>query len=315
LNKSKNMKNFKTKFLGLALAGLILGACSQTGTYETADLMNEQATAANKAGFKLTPFGSGNENAAILAGGGDCETDCIDENSGDLFAATATSPTVSCGGPNQNNDSKSLSVKVWNTLTTIEYEFTINTTANSAGKLQYYDEGTMAWVDYPMGALTNNVAFPVSWPLGTWAACDVVTEQWRQEGGGPPVSLGDVSYNLIGECVDCVDEMTADLTCGETNSITFTFTAVEAGPIVIQGGLNANAVITASGSNVLTQNTSHPSLDNSNASVTRWEGNVDACQEVTVTVSWTGPASIGDWSAKRGDVTLGFVDKTTVVCD
>jgi hypothetical protein len=82
LNKSKNMKNFKTKFLGLALAGLILGACSQTGTYETADLMNEQATAANKAGFKLTPFGSGNENAAILAGGGDCETDCIDENSG-----------------------------------------------------------------------------------------------------------------------------------------------------------------------------------------------------------------------------------------
>ncbi|WP_332912018.1 hypothetical protein [Algoriphagus boritolerans] len=58
------MGNLKLKFLGLALVGLILGACSQTGTYETADLMNEQA-AANKAGFNLTPFGMGGANASL----------------------------------------------------------------------------------------------------------------------------------------------------------------------------------------------------------------------------------------------------------
>lgn len=61
------MRTFKTNLLGLALAGLILGACSQTATYETADLMNEQA-AAEKAGFKLNPFGTSGENVRTICG-------------------------------------------------------------------------------------------------------------------------------------------------------------------------------------------------------------------------------------------------------
>jgi hypothetical protein len=68
VSNKKAMKNFKIKFLGLALVGLILGACSQMGTYENADLMNEQAEA-NKAGFTMSPFGMGNENAKTSTSG------------------------------------------------------------------------------------------------------------------------------------------------------------------------------------------------------------------------------------------------------
>jgi len=53
------MRIFTTKLLGLALTGLILSSCSQMATFDDADLANEQAVA-EKAGFKLTPFGATN---------------------------------------------------------------------------------------------------------------------------------------------------------------------------------------------------------------------------------------------------------------
>lgn len=82
------MKTFKTNLLGLALAGLILGACSQTGMYETADLMNEQAEA-SKSGFRLDPFGMGNENAREYQAT-DCQNFCIDPENPEYSVQTAT---------------------------------------------------------------------------------------------------------------------------------------------------------------------------------------------------------------------------------
>lgn len=218
------MKNFTKNLLGMALAGLILSACSQMATFEDADLMNEQAVA--KTGFNLNPYNvGGNENAAILAGGGNCQIDCIDANSGDEFAATASSQTVLWGGPQQNNNSKTLSVKVWNTLTTIEYRFTITTNANSAGNLQYFDEITNDWIN--IGALSKTQALAVSRPLPqNWSACDVITEQWRQTGGGSPAELGDVSYSLISECTTCTRESFNYVSNGN-GSFTFTYIPFE----------------------------------------------------------------------------------------
>lgn len=183
----------RVKILGLALTGLILGACSQTGTYETADLLNEQA-AAEKAGYTLTPFGTGNANAMIH----NCETACITDTTGDDFAMSATT-TENWGGRNNDNDSKTLSVDVWNTLTTIEYRFVLNTTANQAGNLQYFDEVSQGWLN--AGSFTNGQPLIISRALPAgWEKCDMITEQWRQTGGGAPASLGDVSYALIGIC-------------------------------------------------------------------------------------------------------------------
>jgi hypothetical protein len=198
------MINYKTKFLGLALAGLILGACSQTGTYETADLMNEQA-AAEKGGAKLTPFGNGNENAMVLTGGGDYLTDCITDESGDAFKATGDLSETFGGGPNAST--QTLDAEVWNTLTTIEYRFILTSNAQNGGNLQYLDEESGDWINE--GALTIGETFSVSRPLPDgWKAGDVITEQWRRTGGGGTLGgdgddildNGVMSYALIGIC-------------------------------------------------------------------------------------------------------------------
>ncbi len=105
------------------------------------------------------------------------------------------------------------------------------------------------------------------------------------------------------DCNTCEDSLEVDLECGETNTATFTFTAEEAGSIVIQGGLTSGTTITSSGSNVLTR-VDHQSAGGP-SNVTRWEGVVEACDEVTVTISFTGGNGIGDWSAKRGEEVLG----------
>lgn len=95
------MNIFKTRLFGLALTGLILAGCSQTGTYETADLMNEQAEA-GKAGFKMTPFGiNGNENAYMVdqyfTYSSETNTICYDEEGEFIVSFYAQNPLIECG--------------------------------------------------------------------------------------------------------------------------------------------------------------------------------------------------------------------------
>lgn len=104
----------------------------------------------------------------------------------------------------------------------------------------------------------------------------------------------------VEDCNDCINELTADLTCNETsNTLVMTFTAEEAGDIVIQGGLNANTKILSKESNILTSNEDHPSFKEFNANVTRWEGYVEACEEVVITIEFEGVGEVDNWSAKR----------------
>ena len=122
----------------------------------------------------------------------------------------------------------------------------------------------------------------------------------------------DYPESFVGvDCSTCENLLVADLVCGEVNKLTFTFTAVEAGAIVIQGGLTNGTKILNASSNVLTRNTTHSSVLNSNANVTRWEGDVVACDDVTVTIEYSGGNGIGDWSAKRGEVVLGETEEQT----
>ena len=219
------MKTFKTNLLGLALVGLILGSCSQTGTFEDADLMNEQAVA-EKGGFNLSPFGMNGENAQIdLTGGGDPLVDCITDESGNVFSASG-SLSGQWGNPNNPNE-KTLEVEVWNTLTTIEYRFTlISEDMNNSGNLQYLDEtvldqnGDPTWVN--AGSLTFGVPFPVSRPLPAgWSAGDEITEQWRNTGGGgAPLEAGDVTYALIGICTETsLESSVSEAVCENTEVI------------------------------------------------------------------------------------------------
>jgi copper chaperone CopZ len=102
----------------------------------------------------------------------------------------------------------------------------------------------------------------------------------------------------VTDCDECENELTTVVTTVDgVHTLVVTFTPAISGAIVIQGGLNANAVITFRDSDDLEENTTHPSVV-ANADVTRWEGNVTACVPVTVTIVFTGPSNIGSWSAQ-----------------
>lgn len=187
-------------------------------TYENEDLLANQEVAA-RSGFNLNPYNTGgNENAMTLTGGGDYLTDCITEESGDEFKAYGDLSANWGGGPNAGT--KSLTVEVWNTLTTIEYRFTLTSSNPNGNNLQYFDEQLDDWVS--ASSLVVGVPKVISRPLpGGWEAGDVITEQWRQVGGGSPLDAGDVAYTLIGECTDCDD---ADFSYETTDNQNIVFT-------------------------------------------------------------------------------------------
>lgn len=114
---------------------------------------------------------------------------------------------------------------------------------------------------------------------------------------------------VVDPCTECTNNLTAELTCDDTRILNINFTAEESGPIVIQGGLTRGTEILNQESNILTQNTTHSSVTNSNSNVTRWEGEVEACQEVNILIEFTGGEGIGEWSAKRGEEVLGTTEE------
>ncbi|WP_029037487.1 hypothetical protein [Salinimicrobium xinjiangense] len=127
-------------------------------------------------------------------------------------------------------------------------------------------------------------------------------------------SGGTTQFSVTVDNCGCTNELIADFSCEENGLLTLTFTAEEEGPIVIQGGLtNGTSITNATSDDVLTRNLDHPSVLNSESSVTRWEGYVGACQVVTITIEFTGGNGIGDWSAKRKiddeEVTLGSTEE------
>lgn len=267
---------------------------------------------------QIEPFEMERNDQVLLSTGvpitlKDCKDHCISDAKPESYQKLHGKDIVSWGN---GNHSKTIIYDAYNTET--EFIIVVNFVrvrpgvGDDSGNLTVSFNGVSE--EPEVVANESTTTFKFNLPVG-WKACDVVTF-------GIVDDTGDVTndiqkeYKLYGVCQDCEEGLTVDLTCGETNTATFTFFAEEAGAIVIQGGLNANAKLIDASSNVLTRNMTHPAVINgATASVTRWEGEVDACEEITVTVSWTGPASIGDWTAKRDGETLGEVLRDDVACD
>jgi hypothetical protein len=301
------MKKNLFKFAGLVISSMLFGACSQMATFENEDLLLKQEAAA-KSGFNLTPFGTGNENARTSA-----PTDCA------IFCIDPANPEYSVQSAQINNNSgpqtRVFTYTVYNTLTGFELAWNYES-ANNAGrklKITVSGAGFASPKTYTSNQLnggpangTNSFAFDAS-----WAACNDVTVVAEILDGDNIVVSGPntTTYKLIGRCVvGCVDTFSAVLNCDDTNAKTLTvsFTPETSGSYVIQGGLNANAVISnATATSPLTRNTTHPSVVNGQASVTRWEGSLTACTPYTVTITYSGGNGVGGWSAKMGEVVHG----------
>ncbi len=313
----KNVNLFSLRAMGMVLLStLLLFSCSQIDTFEASDLRADaEEMAAN--GFDMSPFGDMNTTLKMKDYDGvECGIYCFEEGSGE-YVKKSGDAFASWGN---GNHTKTLDYIAYNTETKFVIEVDYIRT-RPAGSLN----GNLS-VTFNGNTKTRTIATGVKeifqWDLpSNWDACDevkyTIIEDSDLEGDETRKLFIDESYSLFAVCSEgCEDELTVDLQCGETNTAIFTFYAEEAGAIVIQGGLNANAELTGASSNVLTRNTDHPAVINgATSSVTRWEGDVDACEMVTVTVSWTGTASIGNWTAKREDVTLGEVLGDDVTCD
>ncbi|MES2648250.1 MAG: hypothetical protein V4717_15340 [Bacteroidota bacterium] len=230
-----------------------------------------------------------------------CSAVCIEHGSGDYYTKTG-SFTGAIG-----SNSKAIAYTVYNTET--DFVVVLNYTRTPAASGSGSTVKVTVNGNDQTKVLTNSVNQTYTFPLASgWKACDVTTWSLTEVplfDGALPITGGD-TYGLIGVCNPCVNALTADYGCD--GSVTFTFTATEAGPIVIQGGLTDDAIISTASSNVLTRNLTHPAVINSSSSVTRWEGTVEACQVVTVTITFEGGNGIGAWSAKRNDVVLGSTE-------
>ncbi|MBA4300094.1 hypothetical protein SAMN03080617_00035 [Algoriphagus alkaliphilus] len=302
------MKNFKIKFLGLALAGMVLGACSQMGTYENADLMNEQAEA-NKAGAKLTPLGSGNENARTYSAT-NCVDFCIDLVKPEYSMQTATISNNS--GP----QTRVFTYTVHNTLTGFELAWNYDATNNAARKLRITVSG--AGFTSPQtytsnkvqsaGNGSNSFTFDAS-----WAACGVVNiVAVMLDGNNVMVSAPiTTTYGLIGACGGC-DESFTYVDNGD-KTYTFTYTPEE-------NIANAALVFT------FAQGTAISGLDASwsvNGQTRQKTMSLTSCTSYTWTVALNGNCSGNSRSSnvwtdfKVNDVSKknNQEDKFTQVCD
>lgn len=222
------MKTIHTNLLGLTLVGLILGACSQLGTYETVDLNNEQASAANKVGFTLMPFGSPGLLNAREYEGADCLLDCIVAGSGVYFVKTDSKIAEGDGsgegggghdggdgheevGTTESHDGgeeggggvkKQIVYRAYNTETefVVEADYIIlaesgHPNPKTSIKIKI-NEDVKVFTEIAKGSTVRH-----SVPLREdWEACDVMTFTIESKGGGPKITWEDEFYSLFDIC-------------------------------------------------------------------------------------------------------------------
>jgi hypothetical protein len=214
------MKIFKSNLLGLALAGLILGACSQTATFEDADLANEQATA-EKAGFNLSPFGTTSVENLREYSDTACATECINPDDPESWFYIEDRELF--------NPQIYIDYKVYQNATSIFYEFKIGTfNASNPTIASYLLDG----VSTPINGTTFSLEFPLA---DGWQACDLVSKTFkivRGGGGGGATSVEfTIDYKLVPVCVneddpddECPEAFRYERDATDPNIITFYYT-------------------------------------------------------------------------------------------
>lgn len=273
------MNTFTKQLLGLALVGMILGGCSQTATYEDADLTNELA-AAEKAGFKLNPYSvGGNENAAMYEEGV-CETSCITDQEDSWFIKSyehVFDPVA---------PAKKLKIDVYNTPTQLIYDvYTENTS------IKYLKIGDTFLINNT--ASTNYQHIVELGDFGVdWIGCeqyDATFYAYRNNlsgtGGGQFAEIIS-SYNAVPVCQSCDEEtFSYEATKAGDDLVNILFTYDAATPLTdaevkftfpqIQD-VSVDGFYTAPDEKVYTVN------NNGNNTVFTWTGNI-GCTNATAT--------------------------------
>ncbi|MBC6365517.1 hypothetical protein [Algoriphagus sp. AK58] len=210
-------KVFNSGLLGLVISGLILGACSQTATYEQADMGLDQAQA-NREGFILTPLGDvANPNAMLELA--DCGDGCISERQLLINSITREFMPGEDEGHEEGEEGghdegegheegdgpilKTVNFEIWNTPERIIAKLTSNRTMR---RFEYFVNGTKYQYDPGDGIHAGQpVYLYFDLPKG-YEACEYTLESIKIWGGGPPLTYSGIGYGAYVYC--CEEEFT-----------------------------------------------------------------------------------------------------------
>lgn len=243
------MKKFSILIItaSFALAAGLFNSCSKE---ESSPITNNQ---------------SKNLKAAIAYVG--CETQCIEQSSGDYYYKT-DQQVVTWGGRFGNANSKTVDIEYYNT----ETEFVLKVRSTS-GWSDLVINGASAWTHGPVAA---NVwgTYSVALTEG-WQACDLINWSLQVTGNGNPAYF-TVNYNLIGLC-GC-DE---DFNYVNNNDGTYTFTYI---PEETMTG--ALVEFTIPQGVIVTGLTGFVQPGNGNGQVYQQTMELNACEEYTWTLTF-----------------------------
>jgi hypothetical protein len=239
----------------------------------------------------------------------DCNTHCIDP--GGPFVESAGSKTQYWGNPADPQHWKTVSHVAYNTSTSFIVEVTFT---HSGGNASNTVSVTAFGSTQSVATLASDATatFTFALPAG-WNACDNVPFSIYQEGQNSPMNLS-CSYNLYGVCANkgCETSFTGEaIACGNQREAVYTFTSKDAlSNFKIQGGLTnftgADAIVTVTGGSNITQ--SQWTVGGSSNRVIKVEGDINACETITIHITWnstnSGGVITGSWSvsANGGEV-------------
>jgi len=231
----------------------------------------------------------------------DCNTECI--NPDGPYNVSVGSQTASWGN-STNPHSKTVSYAVYNTATSFVVNVTfVRSGGNASDDISVTALGSTQSVATLASGATATFTFPL--PTG-WGKCDNVPFSIHQVGQSAPITLPG-SYNLYEICpakLDCTTSFSGvAFDCSNKRKAVYTFSSKDAlTNFKIQGGLTnftgADAEVTVTGGTNITQ--SQWTVGGSSNRVIKVEGNIDACETITICIKWnstnSGGIITGSWS-------------------
>jgi len=215
----------------------------------------------------------------------DCASICIDEGSENYYAKS-DSKTVSAGNTNVNNkgntNTKNVSYIAYNTETQfiveVHYEI-IEGSSNAHAKITIFNDNDSEYFgDVASGSVVSH-AFNL--PIG-WQGCDTFNFNILQEELGADIEFSD-SYSLIGVCSSACDESFSYVE-NEDGSYTFTYLSSE--------DLD-NTEVKFTCPHIKSfealdgkEYSVNPGNSHGSPTVLTWNGDIDACSEITFTLSF-----------------------------
>lgn len=213
------MKNqFMLKSLKFALVFILFvsSSCSDdTEMLNTSDQLNAKTSNEQilARGAKSSTSETEQQSAKVYDVNVDCNVDCIEVGSEEYFEKS-DQQTVSWGGKNNDNNSKTIDIIYYNT----ETEFVLKVRSTS-GWSDLVIDGVESWEN---GSVGDDVWGIYTFPLNEgWQACETIDFGLQVTGNGPQ-AIFDVSYSLIGVCTSCIESEATTAYVGDGNCVTVT---------------------------------------------------------------------------------------------